>query len=239
MPKTGKLFGVGVGPGDPELLTLKAHKILTRVPVIFVPRKSEESDSFSQSIIHSYVNFSGKKVISLVFPMIRAGKELNSSWVNAANSIWNHLSDGEDCAFINLGDPLLYGTFIYVLKELQEKHPELEVEIIPGVTSVTAAAAASTFPLASNNERVAIISAERDDDFIRETLTNFETVVFLKVSAIFDRLIKILEELNIVDHAVYIRRCSTPEEEIVRDIRKFKGTRPDYFSILLVRRNKW
>ena len=76
MPKTGKLFGVGVGPGDPELLTLKAHKILTRVPVIFVPRKNEESDSFARSIISSYVKLPEQKVIGLVFPMVKAEKEL-------------------------------------------------------------------------------------------------------------------------------------------------------------------
>lgn len=237
MPQTGKLYGVGVGPGDPELLTLKAHKILTRVPVIFVPRKSEESDSFARSIISAYVKLPEQKIIGLVFPMIQAGKELTSSWADAENTIWNQLSGGQDCAFINLGDPLLYGTFIYVLKALQKKHPELEVEIVPGITSVTAAAAASTFPLASNNERVAIISTEKDDDFIRETLINFETVVFLKVTAIFDRLLNILEELEITDQAVLVTRCSTAEEQIVRNIRKLKGTRPDYFSILLVRRN--
>jgi precorrin-2/cobalt-factor-2 C20-methyltransferase len=238
MSKTGKLFGVGVGPGDPELLTIKAHKILTRVPVIFVPRKNEESDSFAQSIIDSYVKLPEQKVIGLIFPMIKAGKELTASRKKAENSIWNELSDGKDCVFINLGDPLLYGTFIYVLKALKEKHPELEVEIVPGITSVTAAAAASSFPLASNDERVAILSTEKDDDFIRETLTNFETVVFLKVTAIFGQLLNLLEGLKLTDQAVLISHCSTPEEKIVRDIRQLKGTRPDYFSILLVRKKE-
>jgi len=238
-PKIGRFYGVGVGPGDPELLTLKAQKILYRVPIIFVPQKSEESDGFARSIIAAQITNPHQKIIGLVFPMLKAGKELTSHWEKAAERVWEQLSAGKDCALINLGDPLLYGTFIYILNTLRAKHPEIVVEVIPGITSVAAAAAASVLPLASNNERVAIISSETDGVFIRETLRNFDTVVFLKVTSIFDKLLDILEELDLTGCAVYVRRCSLAEEEIVKDIRKLKGCKLDYFSILLVRRNKW
>lgn len=237
--KIGRFYGLGVGPGDPWLLTLKAQKILSQVSYIFVPRKSEESDSFARSIINSQINNPEQKVIGLVFPMQKVGKGLTIYWEEAAETIWEPLSAGKDCAFINLGDPLLYGTFIYVRNILQTKHPELLIEIVPGVTSVTAAAAALNFPLASNNERLAIISAEKDGAFIRETLKNFDTVVFLKVSSIFEQLLDILDEMKLAERSIYIRRCSTAEEEIIRDIHELKGMKLDYFSLLLVRRNKW
>lgn len=234
--RTGKLFGVGVGPGDPELLTLKACKILSRVAVIFVPQKSEESESFALAIIASQVNDAEKKVTGLVFPMLRDEKQLAPYWEKAAETIWQHLENGEDCAFINLGDPLIYGTFLRVLSTIQDRHPQVEVEIVPGVSSLNAAAAAVIFPLAANNERLAIISAEREETFIRETLKNFDTVVIFKVNMIFNKLMAVLEDMDLVDKCVYVRRCSTKEQKIIRDIRKLKGVKLDYFSILLVRR---
>ena len=121
-------------------------------------------------------------------------------------------------------------------RTLQKKYSGLKVEIIPGISSVTSAAASAIFPLASQNERVAIISGEKDDQFIRNTLKEFDTVVFLKVSSIFDRLAAILEDMGLADNCVYVRRSSLPGEQIIRDIRKLKNTKLDYFSILLVRR---
>jgi precorrin-2/cobalt-factor-2 C20-methyltransferase len=125
------------------------------------------------------------------------------------------------------------------MEKLKLKHPDLRIEIIPGISSVNAAAAASLMPLASHDERVAILSAERDDNFIRETLQQYDTVVFLKVNAIFDRLLNILTELRLAHQAAYVRNCSTSEQEIVRDILKLKGQKLDYFSILLVRKKPW
>jgi precorrin-2/cobalt-factor-2 C20-methyltransferase len=234
--KIGRLYGVGVGPGDPELLTLRAYHLLSRIPVIFVPLKDEKSSSYARSVIKSLVKKSDGKVIGVVLPMLRDKEKLADYWLKAADNIWQYLKKGEDCAFVNIGDPLLYGTFIHILETLQKSHPEIEVEVIPGISSISAAAARAVVPLASNDERIAIISGNREDKVIRETLENFDTVVFMKMNKVFDRLLIILEELNLIEKCVYVRRCTTQDEEIIRDISKLKGEKVDYFSLLIVRK---
>jgi len=232
----GRLYGVGVGPGDPELLTLRAYHLLSRVRVIFVPLKDKKSKSYAKSVIDNLVKKSEGKVVGLVLPMLRDREQLADYWRRAVESIWQYLEKGEDCAFVNIGDPLLYGTFIHILETLQKSHPEIEVEVIPGISSINAAAARAIVPLASNDEHIAIISGNREDKVIRETLQKFDTVVFLKMNTIFDKLLTILEELNLKKKSVYVRRCTTQDEEIIWDISKLKGKKVDYFSLLIVRK---
>jgi len=233
--KPGRLYGVGVGPGDPELVTLKAKRILSRVPVIFVPLKDRESRSYAKSIIADLIS-NEQKVIELVFPMLRDKKELAAYWQAAADTIWGYLKNGEDGAFVNLGDPLLYGTFIHIWETVKKNHPQVEVEVIPGISSVNAAAARAVFPLASDDERIAIISGNREDKIIRETIKNFDTVVFMKMNSVFDRLLAILEELKLTKKCVYVRRGTTQEEEIIYDVSQLKGKKVDYFSLLILRK---
>jgi len=235
-PRIGRLYGVGVGPGDPELLTLRAYHLLLRVPVIFVPLKDKQSKSYARSIVANLIKKSKGKVVGLVLPMLRDKEQLADYWHKAVESIWQYLKNGEDCAFVNVGDPLLYGTFVHILETLQKSHPEVGVEVIPGISSINAAAARAMIPLASNDERIAIISGNREDKVIRETLENFDTVVFMKMNTVFDKLFTILEELNLVEKCVYVRRCTTQDEEIIWDISQLKGEKVDYFSLLIVRK---
>jgi precorrin-2/cobalt-factor-2 C20-methyltransferase len=235
-PRIGRLYGVGVGPGDPELLTLRAYHLLLRVPVIFVPLKDKQSKSYARSIVANLIKKSKGKVVGLVLPMLRDREQLADYWHKAVESMWQYLKNGEDCAFVNVGDPLLYGTFVHILETLQKSHPEVGVEVIPGISSINAAAARAMVPLASNDERIAIISGNREDKVIRETLENFDTVVFVKMNTVFDKLLTILEELNLVEKCVYVRRCTTQDEEIIWDISQLKGEKVDYFSLLIVRK---
>jgi precorrin-2/cobalt-factor-2 C20-methyltransferase len=235
-PRIGRLYGVGVGPGDPELMTLKASRILSQVPVIFVPKKAEQGESIAESIVGNLSPRIEPKVVGLVLPMLRDGEQLADYWRKAVESMWQYLKNGEDCAFVNVGDPLLYGTFVHILETLQKSHPEVEVEVIPGISSINAAAARAIVPLASNDERIAIISGNREDKVIRQTLENFDTVVFMKMNTVFDKLLTILEELKLIEKCVYVRRCTTQDEEIIRDISRLKGKKVDYFSLLIVRK---
>jgi precorrin-2/cobalt-factor-2 C20-methyltransferase len=230
----GRLYGVGVGPGDPELITLKAQRILSQVSVIFVPKKDTGHESYALSIISGLLESPTQKVVELVFPMQKSA--LEPYWQKAAEDIWQHLAQGEDCAFVTEGDPLLYGTFVYILSIFRERYPEIVIEVIPGISSINAAAARAMLPLSSGGERVAIISATYQDNALRETLESFDTVVLVKVNTVFDRILDVLEEMKLVDRCIYIRRCTTKDEEIVRDIRELKGRELDYLSLLIVRR---
>jgi precorrin-2/cobalt-factor-2 C20-methyltransferase len=235
-PKIGKLYGVGVGPGDPELITMKAHRILSTVPVVFVPLKDSGSESLALSIIDSHIDNSRQEIVRVVMPMLSDSDELASYWEAAADSVWQHLSKGDDCAFVNVGDPLLYGTFVHLLRTMRRKHSEVEVEVVPGICSPTAAAARALVPLASEDDRIAIIGPDHDDDFVRLTLRNFDTVVFIKIRGKFARLLDLLDEMDLVDKSVYVRRCTTDQERIITDIRTLRGEKLDYFSLLLVRK---
>jgi len=234
--KIGRFYGVGVGPGDPELLTLKAQRVLNDVPVIFVPQKSNDNGSIAKSIITCLSPEIKSKCAGIIFPMLKDEQKLRKYWRQAADIILCHLNQGTDCAFVNVGDPLFYGTFIHILKVLQKKHPEIEVEIIPGVSSVNAAAARSVIPLASDDDNIAVISGNQTGEMIRDTLNSFDTVVFLKVNKVFEKLLGILKEMNLQDKSVYVRRCTTGEEEIIWDIGSLKGRKLDYFSLLIVRK---
>lgn len=233
--RTGRFYGVGVGPGDPELITLKAARVLAQVPVIFVPKKGSESASYARSTIAGLIR-PHQEVVELFFPMVKDSGQLDYCWQQAAESIWGRLEHGEDCAFVNSGDPLLYGSFVHVLRTLRQEHPGVETEVIPGISSINAATAKALVPLAIDDDQIAVISGRCEDDFVKETLRNFDTVIFMKMNRVFDRLLGILEELDLVNRCVYVRKCSTQDEEIVTNIVSLKGKRLDYFSLLIVRR---
>ncbi len=232
----GRLYGIGVGPGDPELLTMRAYRILSEVPIVLVPSKDGKSRSFASQIIAGLVKEPRQKIVKLVFPMRRDTEELSEYWEEAVNDIWTHLGEGKDCAFVAEGDPLLYGTFVHVLTALRKSHPEVNIEVVPGISSFSAASARTLSPLASGDERVAILPSNCEDKVIRETLKNFDTIVFLKINNAFGRIISILEEFNLMNKCTYVRRCTTPDEEIIKDLKKLRGKRLDYFSLLIVRR---
>jgi precorrin-2/cobalt-factor-2 C20-methyltransferase len=234
--KSGRLYGIGIGPGDPELLTLKAYRLLSDTPVIFVPKKAEGGNSIAQSIISGLSPQINSKIVGIVMPMLRDKTKLLPYWQQAADVIWRYLSQGQDGVFVNIGDTLFYGTFIYIMEVLQSSYPEIEIEIVPGVSSVHAAAACSVVPLASDEDNMAVISGSQEDKIIRNALENFDTVVFMKVNAIFERLLAILDEMGLKNKSVYVRRCTTADEQIVRDIDCLKNKKLDYFSMLIVRK---
>jgi len=234
MKKTGCFYGVGVGPGDPELITLKAHRILSQVPVIFIPKKNDESESMAYSVISGYIK--GREVTPLVLPMSYDREKLMVHWEKAVDTVWQRLEKGDDCAFINLGDPLLYGSFIYIWEILRELHPGIKVEVISGISSVNAAAASALVPLAINNDKVAVISGKCDDGFIRETLQKFDTVVFMKINRMFSQVRGILSELDMSKHCYYVKQATTGTEEVITDLGRLDNENLDYFSLLIVRR---
>ena len=234
--ETGCLYGIGVGPGDPELLTVRATRILSRVPVIFAPQKDGKSKSYARRIIADMIDESEQRVIELVFPMRKDTGRLTDYWNKAAETIWQYLSSGQDCVFITEGDSFLYGTFIHIFEILRKNYPEIRIEVIPGISSINTAASRALFPLATGSERVAILPAIYEDKAIRKTLNDFDTVIFLKINTVFDKILNILEELNLAEKCVFVSRCTMEDEKIIKNISKLKGQKLDYLSLLIVRR---
>ena len=179
-PIMGCLYGIGVGPGDPELLTLKALKALRKVPVLCVPHAANQRDSYALNIVKGYVR-PEQEILRLPFPTDGA-EGAAQVWREASVIVVDRLKQGQDVAFLTEGDPMLFSTFSYVLAGVRELCPEAPVEIIPGVSSVMAAAASSEVPLASHGQRLAILPAAYGLDALPEAPSTFDTVGLLEVS---------------------------------------------------------
>jgi len=231
-----KLYGVGVGPGDPELLTLKTIRILQSVPVICVPRSSYDSDSFALSIVEGVIDKAGQEIIPLIFPMSKDKEVTKKFWDESARIIEGKLKAGKDVACISIGDPFFYSTFIYVFENLKERLKDLAVEIVPGVSSINASSAAALLPLAKANERVAVLPATYEKEMLRDALKDYDTIILMKVNKVFDDVLAVLEEMGLKDKSVFISRCGTEDEKIVRDIEILKGKELDYLSMIIVRK---
>ncbi|MBI2955168.1 MAG: precorrin-2 C(20)-methyltransferase [Chloroflexi bacterium] len=234
--RKGRLYGIGVGPGDPELLTLKAARLIREAAVIVVPKKTAHDRSYAYSIVRDLVDLDRQDLLELVFPMKKDLDALAPYWREAVEAIALRLEAGKDCVFLTEGDPLFYGTFIYLLRVMKQRYPEIEIDVVPGVSSMNASAARATMPLASADERLAVLPATYELSDLMQVIQEFDVVVLLKVSNVMDSVIDLLEELDIIDKAVYVKKCSAADEEIVRDVRTLRGKRLDYLSLLIVRK---
>ncbi|MBI3755366.1 MAG: precorrin-2 C(20)-methyltransferase [Deltaproteobacteria bacterium] len=233
----GMLYGVGVGPGDPELLTLKAVRALKAADVIAIPKSKEESDSIALSIVKRSVDLSNKETVELMFPMTKDKEVLIKARKEAAVILAHKLKQGKDVACITLGDPLFYSTFSYLIPLVREKLPQAEIKIIPGVSSVMASAAAAVMPLTEADEKLAVIPATYETEKLRDVLRDFDTIVLMKVNKVFDKVLELLSELGLKDRAVFIERCGGENQRVVRNLEILRGERLDYLSMVIVK--KW
>jgi precorrin-2/cobalt-factor-2 C20-methyltransferase len=228
---TGTLYGVGVGPGDPELLTLKAVRVLRETGVIAVPVSQAGGESHALDIASSFLR-PEQTVRKLHFPMVEDVVTREGHRRAAAHAIAGDLYVGRDVAFLTEGDPLIHSTFIYMLRHLPQ---DLPVVIIPGVSSITAAAAQAKMPLVSADQRLAVLPATFEDLVgLRQTLHDFDTVVLVKVHRVLNQLIDLLDDLGLSERAVLVERASHRAGRVVRDVRTLRGEPVHYLSLLIV-----
>ena len=231
-----RIYAIGVGPGDPELLTRKAERILRSVPVICTPTAGPADSSYALSIIEPLLDLKRQEVIIQVFPMRKDQAGLDEFWETAAAGVAERVRRGSDVAFITIGDPFIYSTFLYIYRILREKYPDIPVEVVPGVSSINAAAIAAGFPLGQASERIAIIPATFQEKDLLKILSDFDTVVLMKVSRVFDGIYALLKELGLEKKCAFISRVGTAEEEVVFDLESLLGRKLDYLSMLIVKK---
>lgn len=234
--KLGTLYGVGVGPGDPELITVKAFRMMKECPVIAYPKKRMGAKSYALEIVETYVDTSEKEMLGLVFPMTRDQATLDREWNTTVEMCWQHLQAGRDIAFVTEGDPNLYSTFIHLARLMQEKHPEAPVHSVPGISSVLGAAARLDIPLADGDDQMAIVPANGDREAMKRALESHDSVVFIKVAKVLDLMIDILEELNLTDKASVVTKVTSPHELIWRNVHELKGQELEYLTLMVVRK---
>lgn len=237
--KCGILYGIGVGPGDPDLMTLKGAKVLERCKHVFVPKARNDNDSIALTIAERYLG-PDCRVHELLFPMSADKGELSRHWTVAARSVADVLTAGEDACFLTLGDPFLYSTYIYLVRYLREQLPDVEAITIPGITAFSAAAALAEFPVGEGRERIVIVPASDDLVVVEEALATGATVILMKVGKRLAAVIDLIEQAGFADRAVYVSRAGLAGQQVETDLRKLRLERmeADYLSILLVHAGK-
>lgn len=230
------VYAVGVGPGDPELITRKAERILRRADVILAPVSNPAEASVALETIREFIDESRQKVIVHQFPMTSDKARLIPAWQEAAAIIAGHAMADREVAFITIGDPLFYSTFIYLLRILRESWPRIQVEIIPGISSINAAAAQAATSLAEAEEKMAVIPATAGIEQIAAALAQFETVVLLKVKPLFADIIELLRQTGRESSCVFVERVGSPRQRILTDFAEISAHSPDYLSLLIIKR---
>ncbi len=234
MTHFGTLWGVGIGPGDPQLITFKAAMIMQRSAAIAYV-VDDNGNSYARLVAAEHIPASARE-LPLHFSMSPRREERMSARANAARQVEEILSTGQDVTFITEGDPLLYSTFQHLLAALPADVP---VQICPGISSLTATAAEACFPLAIEGERMLVADASREAiEGLAGWLETFDVVVLFKVHRHAAALRDALQGNDLLDHAVLVQRASLAGQAGVVNLADWDGAPLPYFSMLLIRARK-
>ena len=230
------IYAVGVGPGDPELLTRKAERILRQADVVMAPVSTPGEASVALDIIREFLDENRQKIIVHQFPMTSDRSRLIPAWQEAAALMAEQVAAGRDVAFITIGDPLLYSTFIYLLNIFRSRYPEIALQIVPGISSINTAAAVAGVPLAEAEEKIAIIPATAGLDAIIEALAKFETVVLLKVKPLYSDILELIRQTGRTESTVFVERLGSVHQKVLTELSEMTRHSPDYLSLMIVKR---
>jgi len=233
----GTLYGVGVGPGAPDLLTLRALRILESVDVLALPRSSDYGASVAWSIVSSLLKEgNAQERLKLTFPMSKEADVVRPRVHAAVDAIGERLLAGRSVAFLTEGDPSVFSTFGYVREEALRRWPTLTVEVVPGVTSITSVAMVGGVPLADGHERIAIIPATYGVGDLVELLERFDTVVLMKLGSELPVILEALERTGLTDRAFFVSKATMAEQRLERDVRKVREEHGGCFAMMIVKR---
>lgn len=227
MTELGRLYGLGIGPGDPELLTLKAHRILISVPVIAYPTQ-ENGLALARAIVADFLR---PDQIEIPMPLPFSVERSSQPYYDiAAEKIAEHLKAGQDVAVLCEGEPMLYGTFMYLFNRLSGRFP---TEVVPGISSTMASAAMLGVPITYGNDVLSIIPATLDEITLRDRIAVADAAVIIKLGRHFAKVRKILNELGLLHRALYIERATQPNQQII-PITEVAPAEVPYWSLILI-----
>ena len=236
------LIGIGVGPGDVDLLTVKAVKAIHNADIIMCPASKEERPSIALSVIDSIIDKSkNQEIIKLIFPMTKDKDILEASWKKNAKIMAETVLKGKNVVYITVGDPYLYSTWIYMHRDLKEKYPDMDISVVPGIVSIFSFASKVGVSVAEGAEKVAIIPSCYDLSSVKEIAKHSESMLFLKDGRYFDQVIDVLKESGFPDNSLFaIGQDLGTDHEIIRKLTLGEVNddtlTTKYFSILVVKR---
>jgi precorrin-2/cobalt-factor-2 C20-methyltransferase len=230
----GRLVGVGVGPGDPELVTLKAVRVLRAAEVVFVPVAASGEVGRAEAVVAAHVD--PASVRRLVFSLDPSDTERDRSWERSAAAVAGALAGAPPwatAAFATIGDPSVYSTFTYLAQRVSALLPGLEIEVVPGVTAMQDLAARSGIPLVVGSERLALLPLVAGTGALAHALAQHDTVVCYKGGARLPELLDVIGRAGRLDHTVYGARLGLPDEQVC-PASEMEGCRGPYLSTLIV-----
>lgn len=234
MNQYGKFYGIGVGPGAPDLLTIRAASILKSVHSICIPKSAADKESIALKVARTYIA-PNTEIVEISTPMTRNKAVLEAEWQQGAEIIAERLKAGQDVAFITIGDAMLFSTYGYLLKKVRQLLPEVCVETVPGITSFSAAAAFINTPLAESNEKLIIIPALDDPAELGPILNEFPNAVLMKVAGRYPEILSKLTAMGLKDKAVYISKLGYSDQYITYDLDSVSESNRNYLSLIIVK----
>ena len=230
----GTFYGIGVGPGDPELLTVKAIKAIEAADVLIAPKTEKKDGSVALKIARPYLK-EGVEIVYQVFPMVKDFAKNPEAWEENKAEILALLDAGKNVAFLTLGDPMFYSTYIYVFRLMEQE--DVEIVTIPGVPAFAAIGSRLNRPVVEGDDILAIIPGTADRADIEKILSAVQSAVVMKVYRNAPEIIDLLAENHMAEDAVLVSRAGLDDEKIIRDIGAQCGEPLNYLSTILARRN--
>lgn len=230
-----KFYGIGTGPGDSALVTVKAVDTLRNLDILYTPESKKGGDSLALSIVKKYLP-ENLEIKPRHFPMNFNGTEKVQVWNRVSNEIVEDVKNGKDVGFVTLGDPMIYSTYVYVMERLME---DIEVETIPGISSFSNIASNQNFPLVMDTDPLMVIPCTMEEEKIDEALEKYDCFVLMKVYKKINMILEKLEKHNLIDHAILVSNSSQEKEEVFTNLRDANiDEKISYFSTILVNKNR-
>ena len=229
-----KFYGIGTGPGDSSLVTVKAVNTFKILDILYTPEPKKGTDSLALSIVKEYIPDT-VEIKQRHFPMNSDSVEKMAAWDQVAEEIVTDVNGGKNVGFITLGDPMIYSTYVYVMERLID---EIEVETIPGISSFSNIASNQNFPLVMDTDPLIVIPCTMEEEKIDEALQKYDCMVLMKVYKNFKQIIEKLEKYNLIDNAILVSNSSQDREVVYKDLRDVHlQEKISYFSTILVNKN--
>lgn len=231
----GTLYGIGVGPGDPELLTVKAIRVLHVVDHVFAASSTKNDYSLALEIAREHLK-PNTAVDFLDFPMTFDSNRLETAWHANCLKVTLFLEQGRNVAFLTLGDPMTFSTFVYLMRKVQSRLPEVPIEIVPGITSFQAAAACAAIPLAEGEESITVISGAKGGNRLKEAINVSDNVVLMKAYKQFANILENIKELGLQKSCCFVSRCGLEGEVIEKNFEQLEKVNPHYLSLMILKK---
>lgn len=232
----GTLYGVSVGTGDPELVTVKGLRILQNSEIVAFPAGIDNRLGTAQSIIANWLQ-PHQHTLSLDFPYVRDVQTLQTAWQKAAIEVGSYLQQGTDVTFACLGDLSFYGTFTYLAQNVRQLYPGVKIETVPGVCSPMAIASLLGVPLTVERQRMAILPALYAIAELETALDWAEVVVLLKVSSVYQQVWQILQQRKLLDCSSIVEKATFADQKIYHNLTDYPQLDLSYFSTMLIRQS--